>query len=59
MVEAVRAGTIFAHDAKAHRRWQSATPSAQPKGRGLTGQALEQAVMLLARTAPEYVVVGR
>jgi hypothetical protein len=56
LVEAVRVGTIFAHDAKQYRKWQSR--SARNGRRGLTGHALEQAIHALAGAHPEYVVVG-
>jgi hypothetical protein len=57
MVEAVRVGTIIAHDAKAARKWQTRKRSAV-RSRGLTGMDLERAVAHLAISNPEYVVVG-
>lgn len=53
MVEAVRAGTIFAHDGKQHARW--ARSSREPR-KGLTGDALEAAVRGIAAMFPENVV---
>ncbi len=55
MVEAVRAGTIFAHDGKQHAKWIRAR---KPKGRSLSGAALETAVMNIARLFPENVIRG-
>lgn len=61
MVEAVRVGTIFAHDAKQHQRWartrQSRSWTGKPQ-RGLTGAALEAAVMRVASLFPENVIGG-
>lgn len=57
MVIAVQIGTIIAHDAKALRQWQAR--SRRNKGEaGLTGAALERAVMGLRARNPEYVVVA-
>lgn len=56
MIEAVRAGTIFAHDGKAHGNWLRKRKS--PLARGLTGEALERAVSGFALVHPEYVVRG-
>lgn len=53
-IEAVRAGTIFASNPKAHRKWRSSAKS--KPGRGLTGDALETAVMGIAALFPENVV---
>lgn len=46
-IEAARLGTLFAHNAKAYRRWAGAS---RRRGRttSLTGQALERAVAGLA-----------
>lgn len=55
MVEAVRVGYIFARDQKQYNRWRGSRK--RRRQRGLTGAALESAVMGLARTHPEYVVV--
>lgn len=55
MVEAVRAGTIFAHDGRQHQRW---VRSRQPKGRALSGDALEAAVMRIAQMFPGNVIRG-
>ncbi len=57
LVEAVRAGTIFAHNKKAHDSWRQSTPATGPS-RALPADRLEVAVMSLARTNPEYVVTG-
>lgn len=57
MVEAVRAGSIFAQDGKQYRRWASRSSSGRPS-RGLSGMALERAIVGLARVHPEYVVMG-
>ena len=56
LVEAVRVGTIFAHDAKQYGRWRSRSRNRRKPG--LTGQALEQAIRSLAGAHPEYVVMG-
>lgn len=56
MIETVRAGTIFAHDAKAHASWLRKRKA--PSARGLSGAALERAVGGFAMTHPEYVVHG-
>ena len=58
MVEAVRAGTIFAKSDKQYRRWRSSMQRRSGKAVGLTGQALESAIMGFAAQHPEYVVVG-
>lgn len=57
-VEAIRAGTILAYDAKAYRRWRSAVDRRHDRRTGLTGAALEAAVMSLAGAHPEYVAYG-
>ena len=57
-VETVRLGTGFLHDAPAYRRWKSRMSRSQSRTQGVTGQALEAAVMGLARQHPEYVVMG-
>lgn len=53
-VEAVRVGTIFAHDGRQYARWLAGKPAAK-RGRGLTGDALEAAVMGIAAMFPENV----
>jgi hypothetical protein len=58
MVEAVRVGTVLAHDAKAARRWHSRRRRAEGKPAGLTGMALERAIAGLAAAHPEYIVTG-
>lgn len=55
-VEAVRAGTIFAHDKKAARKW--ARRRIAKTSRGLTGMALEQAVRGIAEMFPKNVIYG-
>lgn len=57
-VEAVRIGYIFARDGKQYTRWRSSARS-RSKQRGLTGHALEQAVMRIASMFPENVLAGR
>lgn len=61
-VEAVRIGTIIAQDRKAYGRWRTRrrhpAAIAASDGGGLSGKALESAVMGLARQHPEYVVMG-
>lgn len=60
-VEAVRAGFIFAHgEAKSqYMRWRNrAVRAANPGGQvGLTGAALERAVMAIAARDPGLVMV--
>lgn len=59
-VEAARLGAIFAEGKAGQRqydRWKARLRNARG-ARGLTGQALEQVVMALARSHPEYVVMG-
>jgi hypothetical protein len=56
-IEAVRVGTIFAHDGKAHLRWvQSRGRTTQ--GIGLAGAALERTILGLAATHPDLVAMG-
>ena len=57
MVEATRVGTVFAHDRKAYARWANRKRAKQPQ-RGLTGHALEAAVMGIQRRFPDNVIVG-
>jgi hypothetical protein len=52
LVEAVRAGTIFAHDGKQHARWRGATD--RRAGRKRTGKQLRD----LARDFGGQVTVG-
>lgn len=62
MVEAIRVGTIVASNQRAFNRWKLAKARAEAHVEGttgLTGAALEQAVLALAVRAPEYVVVER
>ena len=55
-VEAVRVGTIFAHDQKAYQRW-SQRPRKHGQ-RGMTGEALERAIEGVARLFPQNVMRG-
>lgn len=57
-VEAVRLGTIFAHDNKQHDKWRANKGRRHKPSRGLTGEALEAAVMGIARMFPGNVVEG-
>jgi hypothetical protein len=57
-VEAIRAGTIFAHDDKQYGRWRTRPRKNARQQRGLTGAALEQAVMRIASIFPEQVIGG-
>jgi hypothetical protein len=55
MVEAVRVGTVFAHNKREYQRW--ARGQSQPKrGSGLTGQALEAAVNRIGSMFPDNVI---
>lgn len=58
MVESVRVGTVFAHDASAYARWRSKHRPGRKRERGLTGAALEDAVMRVAGMFPGNVVRG-
>jgi hypothetical protein len=58
MVSAVRVGTVIARDRKAARRWDREAARRSGRKHGLSGAALETAIMGLASTHPEYVVVG-
>ena len=58
MVEAVRAGMIFARNDKQYRRWRAKVRSKAGEAVGLTGAALEKAILGLAAQHPEYVVIG-
>ncbi len=58
MVAAVRVGTVIARDKKAARRWDRDVARRTGRKHGLAGAQLEQAIMGLAATHPEYVVVG-
>ena len=57
-VEEIRVGTIFAHDQKQYGRWKSRTRNARPGQRGLTGAALEAAVMGIREQFPDQVIGG-
>ena len=56
MIEAFRAGYIFARDQKQYRRW-SRRNGRSGGSSGLTGAALENVIRGLAASNPEYVVV--
>jgi hypothetical protein len=53
-IEAIRLGTIFAHDRKAFSRWHSRR-NAKTRRPSLSGAALEQAVMRIAQVFPDNV----
>ena len=55
-VEAVRVGTVIAGNAKAMQRWSTRTRRHGKQQRGLTGAALESAVMNVAAIFPENVI---
>lgn len=59
MVEAVRAGMIFARyeNRRQYESWRRRIRKSTEKI-GLTGAALESAIMGYAALTPEYVVVG-
>jgi hypothetical protein len=57
MVEATRMGTVYASNLKAYRKWASAKHRRRPS-RGLTGDALERAVMGIAQQFPGNVLRG-
>jgi hypothetical protein len=57
-VEAIRAGTIFAHDDKQYSKWRTRPRKGARQQRGLTGAALEQAVMRIASIFPGQVEIG-
>lgn len=56
LVQAVRIGTVFAHDAKQYRRWRSRQQSRTRPGRKLVGAELEAAVMRVAQMFPGHVI---
>ena len=58
MVEAVRAAMIFAKSDKQYRRWRHSIQRKAGKQVGLTGAALESAIMGFAAQHREYVVMG-
>jgi hypothetical protein len=55
-VEAARMGAIFAQDGKQYTRWDRGS---KHKPRGLTGAALEAAVMSIAQMFPGNIVRER
>ncbi len=62
MVEATRIGYLTARDGKALARWRSMQgrrqqPGSSAGGPGLTGAALERAILGLAMTHPDLVLV--
>jgi len=57
MVEAVRIGTIVAHDAKAYGHWQSHQRKGQSSV-GLAGASLERTILSLAHAHPDLVDVA-
>lgn len=61
-VDAVRIGTVTAFDQKAANRWAAErdklTDGRAARSRGLSGAALERAMMQLAQAHPDLVVYG-
>lgn len=55
-VDAVRLGTVFAHDARQYSAWRARTRRSGSKSRGLTGAALEAAVARVADMFPSNVI---
>lgn len=55
MVEAVRVGTVAAHDGKFYQRWKRLMDKPK-KGAALEGSALEQAVARVAGMFPDNVI---
>lgn len=53
-VEAVRTGTIFAHDNKQYRRWRRVSRSARTQA-ALVGESLERHIASLAFGRPDLV----
>jgi len=49
---------IVAHDKKAYQRWQNRRTAGSRRSGAMAPQALEGAIRALARSNPEYVVVG-
>lgn len=56
-VEAVRTGFVTAQDKKALNKWRSRQRTATGDSVGLTGAALERAVMAIAAKDPSLVAV--
>lgn len=56
-MDAVRIGTVIAHDRKAASRWHGLQQRATGKA-AMSAQVLEGAIAGLARRNPEYVVMG-
>jgi hypothetical protein len=57
-VASVRVGYVIARDRRAAQRWDRRVARRQRRSAGLSGASLEAAIMGLAATHPEYVVVG-
>lgn len=57
-VAAVRIGNVISRDRKAAASWDRKVARRNKESVGLTGANLEAAVMALAATHSEYVVVG-
>lgn len=57
MVEAVRVGTVFAHDAKQYGKWRARKP--RRLGSPLSDAALEAAIRRVGDMFPDHVTTGR
>lgn len=55
-IEAVRVGTVFAHDVKQYTRWRNRRKAATGRSRGMVGAELEAAVGRLASLFPKNVI---
>lgn len=55
LVEAVRIGTVFAHDAKQYTSWRSRRAGTVRASPGLAGAALERTIGALALSHPDLV----
>lgn len=51
-------GSIFGRDQKAYQKWARSSRRAPSHARGLTGMALESAVMRIAAQFPNNVIRG-
>jgi hypothetical protein len=57
-VEAVRVGMIFAHDRRQYQRWLRQRPRTPgERSPGLTGAALERAILAIGAMHPDIVTV--
>lgn len=56
LVEAVRIGTVFAHDSRQHSRWRSRAAAKGKHVKSLSGAELEAAVMRVAAMFPGNVI---